>query len=260
MNKIYFSTVKEIRGKYFVEYHPPAPDNSFAILSITFLVECSHKQIIKIMEQEARIWLTAYPIALMISSFNNEGDLIYLEEAKSSSHLICFFNKNKTKIEFHWKILKNDELPKDALNVNYLLQIYESFDRKTSTELELQASTRLKKIRLGNKIIIFWAVGLPALLLVVEFFIPQWLAFLVLIYGLYKAFVQWRKMTGKWVKSTAEIEKETEDLQMRHHHYHCKMNPDGFLRLKLENFSSESKAKIHEEAKAITHNQNLKNP
>lgn len=43
MDKIYFSTVKEKRDKYFVEYYPPSQGAPFASLSITFLKAFTHQ-------------------------------------------------------------------------------------------------------------------------------------------------------------------------------------------------------------------------
>jgi len=76
-------------------------------------------------------------------------------------------------------------------------------------------------------------------------------AILVLAYGLLKAVIQWLKMTGRWKKSVKEIAKDADDLRMRHHHYHCERNPDGFLRLKVENFDRESREQVKKEAELI---------
>lgn len=251
MNKIYFSTVEEKRDKYFVEYYPPSHGTPFASLSITFLEALTHQETVEVMENEAVIWLKRYPIAIMISAFDDAGDLIYLQDVKAESHLICFYNPTKTNIQFHWTLLKNEEMPKDALDIKYLLKVYESLNRKTSAELKLEAAVSMKQLRLGTNIIIFWTVILPAIVLVLEFFSPQWLAALVLVYGLFKALIQWLKMTGRWKKSAKEIAKDAQDLRMRHHHYHCEQNPEGFLRLKHENFQKESKEQIKKEAGLI---------
>jgi len=251
LDKIYFSTVKEKRDEYFVEYYPPSHDSTFASLNITFLKFFTHSDVVVVMESEAAIWLERYPIAIMISAFDDAGDLIYLEDVKPESHLICFYNPTKTIIELHWALLKDEMMPKDAKDVNYLLKVYKSLDRKTSTELKAEASVRLKQLRLGTNLIIFWAVILPAIVLILEFFSPQWVAILVLAYGLLKAVIQWLKMTGRWKKSVKEIAKDADDLRMRHHHYHCERNPDGFLRLKVENFDRESREQVKKEAELI---------
>jgi hypothetical protein len=38
---------------------------------------------------------------------------------------------------------------------------------------------------------------------------------------------------------------------MRHHHYHCERNPEGFERLKLENFERWAREEVHAEAKSL---------
>jgi hypothetical protein len=38
---------------------------------------------------------------------------------------------------------------------------------------------------------------------------------------------------------------------MRHHHYHCERNPEGFLRLKQENVERESREEIQREANSL---------
>src|ERR1051325_7675789 len=42
----------------------------------------------------------------------------------------------------------------------------------------------------------------------------------------------------KWVPGYKE--KQERDLKMRHYFYHCERNPEGFVRLKMENFSKDS--------------------
>jgi hypothetical protein len=58
-------------------------------------------------------------------------------------------------------------------------------------------------------------------------------------------------MTGRWKKSAKEIANDAEDLRIRHHHYHCERNPQGFLRLKHENFQKENKERTQKEAESI---------
>ncbi|HIF9206408.1 TPA: hypothetical protein ACX6QK_003798, partial [Photobacterium damselae] len=47
------------------------------------------------------------------------------------------------------------------------------------------------------------------------------------------------ELWGKKSKSQKELDEEKENLQKEHHHYHCKLNPDSFLKLKCENFKKE---------------------
>ncbi|HXV49315.1 MAG TPA: hypothetical protein VEB61_10970, partial [Candidatus Binatia bacterium] len=59
------------------------------------------------------------------------------------------------------------------------------------------------------------------------------------------------KLLGMWPKTDRDLATEEEELRIRHHHYHCERNPEGFRRLKLENFERESREAIRREAAAL---------
>jgi len=250
-DKLYFSPIKECRDDYFIEYHPPIHGYRFATLHLTYTNDFELNLVAKAMETEAMVWLDRFPIPLMTSAFDKTGDLINLDDVRTESHLISFFNTDTGAVENYWHLLEDAALPDTALNIEYLLDLFEGVGRKTSSELRLQANKQAQQIKIGMLVILIWAVIVPAAVLIIEFFSPQWLAVLVLIYGLSKAMIKALKMTGKWKKSAAEIAKEKEELRIRHHHYHCEQNPEGFMRLKLENFRREQEKKIRDEAKCI---------
>ncbi len=58
-------------------------------------------------------------------------------------------------------------------------------------------------------------------------------------------------MLGYTKKSEREKAKEAAELRMRHHHYHCELNPDGFARLKHENFVRETNEQTLQEKRAL---------
>jgi hypothetical protein len=249
--KIHFSTIKEGRDGYFLEYRPPLHGFPFATLQLTYTETFSLEQVAKSMEIEAKTWLERFPVPLMVSAFDDAGDLIHLGGVRLESHLICFYSPGTSVPAYHWHLLKDEEIPADALNKDFLLHVYDGVERKTSTELRFEAEKSAKQRRIGWYIVFIWAVVTPAVVLILEFFSPQWIVVLVLIYGLLKAMIKALKMLGKWEKSTAEIAKEEEERRMKHHHYHCKRNPEGFMRLKLENFHREQQDKIKREAASI---------
>lgn len=60
------------------------------------------------------------------------------------------------------------------------------------------------------------------------------------LYSLFKIAVQAIKLFGnpdKWIPGHKE--KKERDLKMANYFYHCEKNPEGFLRLKVENFDKE---------------------
>ena len=247
--RIYFDSVKERGDTFFVKYSPPNPGVSFATLSITYSVVVNINDVIVELESQAKKWIDKYPVPVMVSAFDKFGNLMNLDKVKGSSHLIAF--RQKGEIENHWKLLKDSEIPQDALNVQFLLSTYSDINSRTQSEVEKAALKKAKSMNHIKVILIVWAVFIPALIAILEFFSPVWVAALALAYSLWKAFQQWRLMTGRRNKSEKDIAKEKEDLRMRHHHYHCEQNPDSFLRLKLENFNRNAKERVRNEFNSI---------
>jgi len=251
VEKLFFDTIKEDRGWYFVEYRPPNPAYRFATLNIVVPETVGAARVADAMETEMKHWLARYPIPLMVSSFDGNGDLYNLREVRDSSHLIGFIDKANREVRLFWRLLKDKEIPEDALDAAYLREIYSNIPYKTPDDLRRESAEYVRQLRIGWTIVFGWAVVVPAVVAILEWASPPWVAALVLIYSLWKAAVKALKMLGKWKKSPREIEKEEEERRMRHHHYHCERNPEGFLRLKAENFVREERENILDEARKL---------
>lgn len=250
-DQLFFDATKEDRGWYFVEYRPPIPGYQFATLQIIVLESIrSAEDIAATMEAELVIWLERYPIPIMVSAFDNTGSLISLDKHRPNDHLIGFIDSKTKKVVLKWRLPTNDELPKNALDVSYLRKIYENIGFKTKQQLRDKALKNAKQSRFGWWIVFVWAVVVPAGVAILEWW-SDWLGVVVLIYSLYRAVEKAFRLMGRWPKSKAELQKEAEESRMLHHHYHCERNPEGFERLKLENFQRWSREDIQEEAKAI---------
>jgi len=74
---------------------------------------------------------------------------------------------------------------------------------------------------------------------------------MVLSFSLWKALVKALKLLGKWKESPQALNVQEEERRMRHHHYHCELNPEGFMRLKIENFERKERERIQNEAKGL---------
>jgi hypothetical protein len=249
--ELFFATVKEDRVSYFVEYHPARLSFHLALLQLTYPHTVTPTTIAIQMESELKSWLTKYPIPLMVSSFDEFGDLIDLEGVRPCKHLMGFVRPQDQSIEMHWRLLKNHEMGAITLDEAMLKQTYFDINCKTSDDLRKESIERGRKLRLGRRILFVWLVCVPAAIAIFEWAGPGWVAALALIYSLWKALVQGLKMSGKWKKSSCEIAREKEELQMRHHHYHCKRNPDAFLKLKIANFEQDEKERIQAEARSL---------
>ena len=249
--KLVFSPIKEVREKYFIEYFPPHHGSRFATISLVYTNKVEPTQVAKDVENEGRLWLQTYPVPVMVSAFDATGGLIYLDEVRPESHFICFYDSDSCSIKEYWELLRDDAIPEQALNPEYLLAVYAGIKWRRLSTIKVEAIHKSQRLKLGARIIFLWLAVVPAILLIVEHFAPQWLAELVLLFSLSMALIKGLKMTGKIRKSKAELAREKELLDMRHHHYHCTINPEGFLRLKLENFDRMATESIKNEAKTI---------
>jgi hypothetical protein len=247
----FFEATKEDRGWYFVEYRPPIAGYQFATLSVVVLDSARTREDIAVtMEAELIIWLERYPVPIMVSAFDGTGSVIGLGRHRSCDRLFGYIDTKTNKVVREWRLLSNDELPKDALNVSYLKQIYADIPFKTKQQLQQQAFEKARHLRLGWWIVFVWAAVVPAGVAILEWW-SDWLGVIVLIYSLYNALEKALRLLGKWPKSKAEAQKDAEEARMRHHHYHCERNPEGFERLKLENFERWAREDIRKEAKAL---------
>jgi hypothetical protein len=245
---LFFQSTKEDRGWYFVEYRPPIHNYKFATLQLVILnKEKGLEEISESMEAESVIWLERYPIPIMISAYDDKGDLIILKEIRGCDHLIGFIDKQTHKVVREWRLLPNEELPSDALDTSYLRKIYSEIPFKTKQQLKDEAKQNAKHWQLGWWIVFVWAVVVPAGIAILEWW-SDWLGVVVLIYSLWKAMENTLRLMGKWQKSRFEIEKDAEETKMHHHHYHCERNPEGFNRLKAENFERWEREELHKEA------------
>jgi hypothetical protein len=249
--RISFETVKEDRGRYFVEYSPPNPDFRFANLNLVFPSQVELAAVAETMESEVQAWIGRYPVAVMASSFDGNGELQALTPQRPCDHLIGFKDKATGNICLYWDLLQDERIPDDALDVEWLKRVYFDIPWRSQSELEKEVKEQAKQFRLGWMIVVGWIAVLPAAWAVLQWAGPQWLATLVMVYGVWKAVAKALKLTGKWKKSARELEREEQERRMRHYYYHCKKNPEAFNRLKAENFERQAREDIHREAEEL---------
>ncbi|MDR3577029.1 MAG: hypothetical protein P4L50_24465 [Anaerolineaceae bacterium] len=244
-----YEPIKESMGWYFVEYHPPRRGYKYANLNLVINKDADKKKVINAMEKELKNWLSRYPIPLMISAFDKKDDLYDLSELKPCNHLIGFLDK-EGKICSHWELLKDEELPAVALNQEYVDDLYSKLSFKTYGEIALEHRKWIKQIKRGHYIFFVWLAIIPLLWELIKYS-SNLLAIVSLIYSVYKAIQTGLEFFGKWPKSKRRKEKEEEERLKDHYYYHCQMNPEGFKRLKLENFEKMAIDDIEKEAASL---------
>ena len=150
-----------------------------------------------------------------------------------------------------WSLPPEKELPGDPLTPDELLRVYGDVPYKTSAQTRQEAAAHARQNRNGLAVVIAWVAVGPAVWAILEWAGPAWLGVLVLLYSLWQALVKALKLLGKWKESPRKLREREEELRMQHHHYHCERNPEGFLRLKFENFEREEREQIQKDANAL---------
>jgi hypothetical protein len=148
-NGLNFDKVKEHRGQYIVEYQTPNTGTRFAVLYLVFLNPIDKKKVVELMESELNLWLTKYAVPIMVSAFDEKGDLIRMTQIKGSDHLFGFVENGAEVSQRIWKLVKDEELPADALDMNYLRRVYADIPFKTGEQIQWDNKNRYKSIRVG---------------------------------------------------------------------------------------------------------------
>jgi len=245
LERIRFEKKEEHRGWYMVEYLPPIDSFRFATINLVVLQSVDCAKIVEAMESEARLWLARYPVPVMVSAFDEREDLIDLKPAKECNHLIAFFPRLNALASIRWELLKDEELPAEALDLDYLKKVYHDIPfRMWTNEDVLRVEREQRRTTTTAWLILFvWLVAIPLTVIVLGE-TSVWVARMVLAYSIWQVFVQLMKLTGRWKKSSREEERERDEREKDHHHYHCTKNPEAFLRLKNENFEKETRERV----------------
>ena len=248
---IRFKPIKKDRGPYFVEYHPPMENDPFAVVYLVCHQPMEQAAVAAAMESELHRWLQRYPAPIMVTAFNDTEDVIDLTGVRTESHLLGWLEENGG-LQVHWRPVRNDEIPSPPFTIARLLETYPDIPHVVSTAEDKRRDIQQtgRRNRAVRKIVTVWFVAIPIGVALFMQFVAWagWVAtgFSILA-GLWKlsGIMGWRK------KSKYQLEKEAEETRIRHHHYWCERNPDGFGRLKLEAMNHEIRGRILKEAEEL---------
>lgn len=250
-DRVVFSSLKAHRGWYLLEYAPPVPGIPFATLSLTTLEHADPTNVALAMEAELATWLRRYPLPIMVSAFTDSGELLRVSAVRACDHLIGWLDPATDAPCVHWRIVPSGELPKVDLSRAALQELYSDVPFRTATDLRSATKTHQRTIRGGKILVFIGLVVVPAAWLLIEFNAPEWLSWLVLLYGLSHIYTQALKLFGLWPTPASDVAAADEERRMRHHHYHCERNPDAFTRLVAENLERESREQTCREAASL---------
>ena len=244
-----FKSFKEKRDNYYVTYHPVSADNNLAVLVVSFFEYLNDEDAVLIIEKELQEWIGKYPTPLMVMPSTELVDFdLNLEKIKGNGFVLGYPDSTGEIIS-HWDVVPNEAYENFQFQKETLLQMYSGLEYSTSDHAELELRNRVMQ----NKALIAFTVlclcAIPSLIAVLGFANP-YVSIAALVYSLHKAVITGLELTGKLRPLPGAQEKAEKDRVMAHHHYHCALNPEGFERLKLENFKREreekNRAKLNE--------------
>lgn len=238
--------MKKDRGAYFVEYQPPSPDSETAFLHLTFGGEVELAGLDRLMETEIRAWLQPYPVSTMAWAFDS-ADNSLKPAGKPGTCLVGWVGGSGSPVT-SWNI---DDLTTHLQSAKPVLDykvIFAGLPFKTRAERKVAIDANLIQTIRQNKflrlVLLGWLVIIPAAWAIIQLFGPNWLAIAITIYGLWRAWGAYAKLTGRRKPSPKEIKDAEIDRRKAHYIYHCERNPAGFERLKLENLEAEARKRV----------------
>lgn len=239
-NWIRYESIEEKRDGYYVVYSPVFTGREFAILNLNVYESKLSDQIKFIAENELEYWALKYktPMMLMISNMTDEK---WQTKDKLGHNFLLGYAKHKQVI-CYWDEYPESEKPEFNLSNDYLAKVYSGFSFTTYEEVVAQQKVEVKDRKLLLVVLTLWACGIPALIAFFGWSNPV-VSFLALAYSWYIALHKGLALWGRKKKTEKDITKENEQLAKEHHHYHCQLNPEGFIKLKSENFKKQRKEK-----------------
>jgi hypothetical protein len=253
---LYFEAIKENRGNYFVEYHPPVGNNPFATLNLVYPNAFELNEVAESMRTELVRWLARYPVPIMVSAFDAAEDVIRPNSPSEDGFLVGWLDPATKEVESSWKLNELPSFLNDTSSIPDWRTIYKDIPFRTDAEVKASANVYLKERRkqiIAVKVMLtIWLAVIPATWAIIQYIGPEWLGFLVMFYTLWRVWREWRKLMGLKKPTPREREKAEKERKMAHYYYHCERNPEGFSRLKSENFTKEINERTRKEAQQLS--------
>jgi len=247
--KVYRDVINEHRGDYYVTYRPADLRTPFAVVQLTFPREIGEAaKVKKAMESELEYWVRKYPVPAMVTAFDAKEDVVHISDNADESHLIGFIDTHSGHVSRFWKLLEQHELPAEQMEEKYLAEVYKEVPFRRQADVRKMAYQRARASGRAVRLFVFLVVGVPVLIEIVSLGI-DWIGYLLSVISVSVGLYKLSRAMG-WIKpSKKEQEKAEKELKMSHYYYHCEKNPEGFNRLKVENFERETiESTLREEA------------
>lgn len=238
-----------------MEYRPPVSGNSHATLHLVFTENPALAAVADAMKSEAEHWLRRYPVPIMAFAWDAAENRIQPHGDEDDALLVAWQAADAARPTFAWKTAGLPPFLDTPTEIPDWREIYHDIPFRTDAEVKANAvktwdKTR-KQILFLRVVLVVWLAAIPAAWATFQFIGPHWLEIAVFLYSLWQAVRTAIKLFGHSQPSKAEQEKSAKDLKMAHYFYHCERNPEGFARLKHENFDRETSERNLREAAVL---------
>lgn len=250
---LHFEDIKEPRDGYFVEYQPPSRGIAFATVNLVFTRALDKGAAADIMLEELTAWVKRYGVPVMASAWDAQENRIRPKDEGDS--FLVGWQTPAGDFVHSWQHTDLDGFLKANPSQVDLRTAHKDIPFKTDAQLQADADIFVQQRRRQNrylKAILFgWLAVIPAGIALFQYLGPEWLGLVALIFSLWKAgragFRLWRNSKPTpWEEAKAE-----KQHKMDHYYYHCERNPEGFARLKVENFQKEAAERTRKQAEAL---------
>lgn len=183
---------------------------------------------------ELKYWINKYEVPIIAMAFSQDGNLITLSSKRES--YITGYKNNKGVLVFDFGSIK---FPEEQTTEIYFENKYKNIPYETSQDIEKRVIQERKKIEYAIKFYhLIWVIvviliplswAIAGLFYDIVSFLSTLSIFTYSLYRLLKHFEIIKK--ARW-----EIEKEEIENRKNHYYHHCEKNPNGFIRLRNENW------------------------
>lgn len=246
-NEIIWEPIKRNGDGYFAEYTPPRSSLWLASLCVVVLEPKDKGELAKILENEFKKWVELYPAPLFASLCDDAGDKIYLDGIRPMDVITGYYNPQQKNLVWIWGLQKNDEIPEHLRQENHIRRVYEGLPHKTGKQVNQDVQEHIKKMRSAKRVLL----TLSFFQLFIIPLVSKLFGLVAEIFSMGKNAIEFLKLSGKISRTKREEEKAEIEARHRHYIHHCERNPEGFARLRNENFEADAKAQIKKEAQGI---------
>ncbi|MCG8527029.1 MAG: hypothetical protein MI748_11645 [Opitutales bacterium] len=248
--------LQETRDDYLVGYLPSSIHNHWAVLTITYINDVNDfDKVEQDLLKEIKSWIERYPIPLMGVARQPDREIIPFRKSSHEEFLYAYPSAENLMIIYDSKDDLDNKIDRKYKSTEHRCEVYRELDYVSDEEIEETLKERVKMVRMAKAIVIIWGVVIPIAIAILGYFNLFLVGFIATVYSIWKAIDKYLQLKGIKKESDSEKAKKEDERLRDHHHYHCKLNPAGFHRLRNENFNKMNRDSTLKDFNNIKENQ-----